>query len=350
MAPFCTDREEKGPMKQITLLALGIIALLLTGCVSWQRPTAPEAFGLRQVAEIPLPGSTSRWDYESLDPSTGRLFIAHLGGSSVTVFDTKSQQVITDITGIASVHGVLAVPQLQRVYATATGDNQVVTIDAQTLQVLARTEGGTYPDGLAYDPDDDKVFVSDEFGSTVTVISARTNQRTATIMMGGEVGNTQYDAIGKQVFSAVQTRNQLVAIDPATEQVNARYDLPGCKHAHGLLIDAPNRVAFIACDENATMVVFDLRLMRITATVSVGDMPDVLALDEGLHRLYVAAESGDLAVFNEQGGTLIKVTQGVIAPGAHVIAVDARTHRVYLPLENIGGYPALRILEPASGG
>jgi hypothetical protein len=127
-------------MKRHTfLLIVATAALLLAGCSRGQQAAPPDALGLRQVAEVPLPGSTSRWDYASLDPSTGRLYLAHLGGSSVTVFDTKNQQVVTDITGIASAHGVIAVPQLKRVYATATGDNQVVAIDTQSLQILGRT-------------------------------------------------------------------------------------------------------------------------------------------------------------------------------------------------------------------
>jgi len=337
-------------MKRRAFLLIAMtVALLLAACSRGQQATPPDALGLRQIADVPLPGSMSRWDYASLDPSTGRLYLAHLGGSSVTVFDTKSQQVVTDITGIASAHGVIAVPQLKRVYATATGDNQVVAIDAQTLQILARTDGGNYPDGLAYDPDDGKVFVSDESGGTVTVVSTETNRRTATIDLGGEVGNTQYDTVGKRIFSVVQTRNQLVAIDPVTNQVTSRSDLPGCKHAHGLALDDANRLAFIACDENATLVIFDLRTMQITGTQTVGDTPDVLAFDDGLHRLYVAAESGVLAIFDEHGTTLTKVGQGMIARRAHVIAVDAATHRIYLPLEDNGGRPTLRILEPTTG-
>jgi YVTN family beta-propeller protein len=337
-------------MKRHTfLLIIAMAALLLVGCSRGQQAAPPDALGLRQVAEVPLPGSTSRWDYASLDPSTGRLYLAHLGGSSVTVFDTKSQQVVADITGIASAHGVISIPQLKRVYATATGDNQVVAIDTQSLQILGRTEGGDYPDGLAYDPDDGKVFVSDESGGTVTVVGTDTNRRIATIDLGGEVGNTQYDTVGKHIFSAVQTRNQLVAIDPGSNQVASRSDLPGCKHAHGLLIDAPSRLAFIACDENATLVTFDLRTMQTTGIQTVGDTPDVLAFDEGLHRLYVAAESGVLAIFDEHGTALTKVGQGMVASRAHVVAVDAATHRIYLPLEDVGGHPALRILAPSSG-
>jgi len=336
-------------MRRAMFPLLGLVAaLLLASCSRSQSAVPTDALGLRQLAEIPLPGDMSRWDYQSLDPTTGRLYLAHLGASSVTVFDTGSQQVLATIGDIADVHGVLAVPQLGRVFATATGVNQVAVIDMQTLQVVARVDSGRYPDGLAYDPDDGAIFVSDEAGGTVSVVSTATNQRGATIALGGEVGNTQYDPVARRILAAGQGRDELVAIDPGTNQIAGRSALPGCKHAHGLALDAPNRLAFVACDANATVLVVDLRSMQVTGAQSVGERPDVLAFDAGLRRLYIAAESGTVAIFEEQGTTLAKVSQGLIAPSAHSVAVDPRTHRLYFPLESSNGHPVLRIYEPVA--
>jgi hypothetical protein len=50
------------------------------------------------------------------------------------------------------VHGVIAVPQLRRVYASATDAREVITLDSRTGKVIARAPAGQYPDGLAYDP------------------------------------------------------------------------------------------------------------------------------------------------------------------------------------------------------
>ena len=55
--------------------------------------------------------------------------------------------------------------------------------------------------------------------------------------MGGEVGNTQYDPMSHLIYACVQTRDELVAIDPKTDQITARYATPGGRHPHGLLID-----------------------------------------------------------------------------------------------------------------
>jgi hypothetical protein len=116
----------------------------------------------------------------------------------------------------------------------------------------------------------------------------------------------------------------------------------GCRD-HSLLIDAPHRLAFIACDGNARLLVFDLASLRVTSVQTVGNSPDVLAFDSSMQRLYVAAESGIVAVFDERRRTLHKVAEGFVAAEAHVIAVDPRTHRLYLPLEDVDGKPVLRV-------
>jgi len=239
---------------------------------------------------------------------------------------------------------VLAVPALGRVYASATDDNQVAVIDERTLRVIARIPGGDYPDGLADDPVAHTIFVSDETGGTDTVIDTRTNRRVATIPLDGEAGNTQYDPVSGRMVVDVQTRDELVAIDPKTTRIVAHYALPpSCQHDHGLLIDAPRRLAFIACDGNATLLVFDLRAAHVTAVQSVGADPDVLAFDTAARRLYVATESGSVSVFDERGRMVRKVAEGFVATEAHVIAVDPRTHRLYLPLQDVNGRPVLRV-------
>src|SRR5919202_1466523 len=81
------------------------------------RANAQGALPLEKVADVQLPGGTSRFDYQSLDSESGRLYIAHLGADLMTVFDTNSQVVVGDVTGLKHVHGVLAVPELHRVYA-----------------------------------------------------------------------------------------------------------------------------------------------------------------------------------------------------------------------------------------
>jgi DNA-binding beta-propeller fold protein YncE len=286
---------------------------------------------LREVARIPLPGPANRFDYTSLDPTTNSLWISHMNASQLLEFDVRTRKVIRTISA-PGVHGVIAVPTLARVYASATDAHEVLTIDSKTGTVLAHAPAGDYPDGLAYDPVERHIFISDESGGVETVINA-SGSRIATITLGGEAGNVQYNAASRRILVDVQTRNDIAVIDPRTNKIVRRIELSGCSNDHGLLIDSSRRLAFVACDQSATLLTLDLDTMKIIRSASVGASPDVLAFDTSLQRLYVAAESGVVAVFAESTHGIRKLGQAFVAREAHTVAVDPRTHLVYFPLE-----------------
>jgi YVTN family beta-propeller protein len=327
-----------------------ILALAAAMPVCSQAGNPASRFPLTTVVDVPRPGHATRWDYASLDAKRHHLFLAHLGDSTVVVFDTAQRKVIATIPGVSHVHGVLYVPQLDRVYASATGTNGVVAIDAMAFKVIARMPGGDYPDGMAYAPDVHKLYISDEHGGTDTVIDVRSNKRIATIPLGGEVGNTQYDPVSRHIFSNAQTRDQLVEIDPATDKVVARIYLPGAKGNHGLYIDAPARLAFIACEGNNKLLVLDLTNRKVLAAFDVARDPDVLAFDPALDWLYVAGESGQISVFKIRGQTVSALGIARLGPHAHVVAVDPITHEAFFPLEPARGKPMLRITRPKPEG
>lgn len=303
--------------------------------------TAGDGLPLRTVANVELPGPSNRFDYASIDPTTGRLWIAHMDAGRLLAFDVRHRRVVQAVKA-SGVHGVLAVPQVHRVYASATDDHEMLTIDSRTGRVLRRAPAGVYPDGLAYDPIDREVYVSDESGGVESVFD-RSGARIATVELGGEAGNVQFDPVARRILVDMQTRDEVAMIDPRSHSVVRRIHLAGCDHPHGLYVDAPSGLGFVACDGNARLVTIDLRRLRATDTQTVGSSPDVLAFDPGVRWLYVAAESGVVAVVAERGRRLVKLGQAMLADEAHTVAVDPRTHLVYFPLEN---GPVLRMLAP----
>src|SRR6266545_218623 len=136
------------------VVAAGVVALLgLAGAGALTRrgshpPNVP--LPLRTVAQMTLPAPSTRFDYADLDPATHRLFLAQLGASRLLEIDTTTRQVVRITAGLASVHGVIVVPSLHRVFATATGTNQLVALDESNGAEIFRTTTGDYPDGLAY--------------------------------------------------------------------------------------------------------------------------------------------------------------------------------------------------------
>src|ERR1017187_2724400 len=106
--------------------------VFLGACSAQSRDAGKEKSGsqvLQLVADVPLPGPAVRFDYQSLDSENGRLYIAHMNADQLVVFDTQRHQVIANLDGFKRVHGVLAVPALNRVFASVTGGPRVQTFE-----------------------------------------------------------------------------------------------------------------------------------------------------------------------------------------------------------------------------
>ena len=331
-------------MKTIPIGVLLCISLL-TAC-SQQIPfkQRSEKLGLEFVTDVPLTGGTTRFDYQSINEVNRRLYIAHMGSDLITVLDIDSLKLIKDIPGTPNVHGVIAVPEMQRVFASATGKDQVAVIDENSLEIIAKVSVGDYPDGLAYAPTQKRVFISDELGKTVSVIDAINNKLLKKISIGGEVGNTHYDSISGLIFSADQSNNQLVAIDPQQMKITRRYDLPACRGAHGFYIDEQTHYALITGEDNASFVALDLTSGKIIAQDKVGRSPDVLAFDKEKHLLFVSSESGTVSVFKVVRDNIGKTGESFFYSGAHTVSIDQKTHRIFFPLTNVDGKPVLRVM------
>jgi len=339
------DRADREIMRGTTLSTLFLCLSFMTACsqgLTFEQRA--EKLGLEFVTDVPLTGGATRFDYQSINVSNRRLYMAHMGSDMITVFEIDSGKVIKDILEMPNVHGVIAVPELQRAYVSVTGKDEVAVIDENSLQIIANVAVGDYPDGLAYAPNQKRVFISDEHGKTVSVIDATNNKLLKKIEIGGEVGNTHYDSISELIYSADQSHNQLVAIDPQQLKVIRRYDLPTCRGAHGFYIDEQTHYALITGEQNASFVALDLTSGEIVATNKVGRSPDVLAFDKQKHLLFVSSESGTVSVFKVEKGNVRKTGETFFYSGAHTVSIDQKTHLIFFPLENMDGEPVLRVM------
>jgi DNA-binding beta-propeller fold protein YncE len=319
------------------------MALAAISCAAQSSSSCANVLDL--VADVPLTGPAVRFDYQSMDAEHGRLYIAHMNADQLVVFDTAARKVVATLDGFKRVHGVIAVPDSDRVFASATGDHEMIAVDTKTLKIVGKAGPIDYPDGLAFAPGVIRVFVSDEHGAVDAVVDAASRKLIKNIPLGGYAGNTVFDPLSRRILVAVHGVNQLVEIDPAKMEIVARHKLTGVENPHGIALDVSGHLAFIAGEENASLTVFDLESGKQLGVHRVGEDPDVLAYDAGLKLLYVSAESGTVSVFRETGKDVQPIGQCSM-PHAHTVSVDPKTHLVYFPLENVGGKPVLRIMRP----
>ena len=309
---------------------------------------SPPALPLTLVADVPLPGAATRFDYQWIDPAARRLYVAHLGDGALVVLDLDAQRVVREVPGIPSVHGVVAAPSEHVVIATATAAKALVVIDDRSFQVKARIAAGEYPNGLAFDPASGRAFVSNNAGHGIGVVDVRAEKALPGIDIGGGAGNTQFDLVTGHVLAAVHGSPVIVDIDPQKAQIAGRIALHDVTSCHGLVVASARRLAFAACrGAGPTLAVVDLAARVQTHALPLPSGIDVLAFDDGLGRLYAASENGTVAVFRVAGdGSVAEMAHAFLAPNAHSVAVDPATHRVYFPLENVDGKPVLRVMAP----
>ena len=179
------------------------------------------------------------------------------------------------------------------------------------------------------------------------MIDADTGAVRATVPLGGEVGNVVYDTFLDQMVVAVQGRNDLAVIDPVSFTVTERIPTPGCDHPHGQALDVTDQVMFVGCEANATMVTVDLANRNVIDHHGVGETPDVLAYDPGANRVYVAAESGWVSIFDHDHGHLTVRGSAIWPMGrTHWLWTPRRTTATFRSPRITTAHPVLREYEP----
>jgi DNA-binding beta-propeller fold protein YncE len=327
-----------------------IFAIAIAACGGASNPGPGSSTGLlTSVADVPLPGGSTRFDYQDLDPANGQLVVAHMNNNSVLILDLATGSVKKELPNIPTPRGVAFAPDIHTIFVTSTPAH-LVLIDSVTLAEITRVGTGTGPDGDAWDPVDKIVGVSDQGDGALSLIANGGQGTRRQVPLGSETGNVIFDASRGQFWITVvkaDPPDQLVEVDPKAGTVTTSIALPGCEGAHGLRLHPDNQSAFIACENNNTIARVDLGGAHAVATAASGSGPDVLSIDANLGWLYVAAESGDLTVIDiNQPGVVVA---GRDHPGAaaHTVAADPATHRVFFPLPSgPNGTPILRIMKP----
>jgi DNA-binding beta-propeller fold protein YncE len=312
----------------------------------------PRAIGklpLTLVSEMPLPGGSTRFDYQDIDPGTGHLVLTHMNDGSVVVAELKDGSVLKELKGIPVARGVVAADDVGLLFVTSSPD-QLVLIDNTSLVEIKRVTTGRGPDGVAWDTTHKMVGVSDQQDGALSILGDSGSGVRNQVKLGTETGNVVYDAARGWFWITVvgpSPPDRLVAVDPTTAKVTSTLPLPGCDGAHGLRIHPDGRSALVACEGNDTLARVDLDGAHAVSTAKTGSSPDVLAIDPGLGWLYVAAESGDLTVFDLQKPGVVLVGHDHPGDHTHTVAVDPATHRVFFPvLFGPTATPVLRIMQP----
>lgn len=328
-------------MKRKYSLYLGLIVLTASTAISAQ----PRPHTLKKVAVFDLPGpGGKRFDYLTITPDRHYLLSTHLAAGQMYVIDLGTNKVMATITDTPGAEGVEYVPELKKAYTSNAYDNTIGVVDMKQMRVVEKLPTEAKPDGSAYAAPFHKLYVSDERGKAEAIVDVRIDKIVKTIHFDSETGMPQYDPVARKVYVNLQDKNIFAVIDPATDEVIARYPVGGCEGNHGMTLDPEHHRAFLVCEGNDRMAVFNLDTHQTIALLPVAGGPDVIKFDPGLKRIYVACYSGAISVFQMDGPDHYrKLEDFPTQKKVHSLAVDAETHRVYAPEQEADGKPVARM-------
>src|SRR5438552_2412780 len=301
---------------------------------------------LKKITAFDLPGSPGkRFDYLTIDEDDHYLISAHLAAGQTYVIDLGTNKVVAVITSTPGVEGVEYVPELKKFYTSNAGDNTIGVVDLKQMKVIKKLKTEAKPDGSTYAAPFRKLYVSDERGKAEAIVDVQKDEIVGTLHFDSETGMPQYDPIARKLYVNLQDQNIFAVIDPETDKVVGRYSVGKCKGNHGMTLDPERHRAFLACEENNLMTVFDLDKHAPIAFLPLADGPDVIKFDAGLGRIYVACYSGAISVFHQDDpGHYRKLEDFPVQHAVHSLAVEPKTHRVYTPEQEEDGKPVARMV------
>jgi YVTN family beta-propeller protein len=327
-------------MMKRSMVYLSCLIILLTG-LNLRGQNINSEYSI--VNKIHLQGDGG-WDYLTVDEAGARLFISH--GTMVQVLDLKTGQLAGTINETPGVHGIAIAQDLNKAFISEGRAASVKIINLQTLAVIADVKiTGQNPDAIMYDQFSKKVFVFNGGSSNATVLDAATNEVTATIALEGKPEFPASDGNGK-IYINIEDKSLISVIDVRSMKVEKSWPIAPGEEASGLALDNETHRLFAVCS-NKLMVVVDALDGHVVTTLPIGSGCDGVKFDPVMKRAYSSNGEGTMTVVQELNKDSFKVVENVTTlPGARTLAVDIKTHHIYMPTAEYGPAPAATAENP----
>jgi DNA-binding beta-propeller fold protein YncE len=279
-----------------------------------------------------IPGPDGPYDYIAVDSERQRVFVARKFG--VTAVDLEKKTVTRKLVGADDASAVLLIPGTNLMLSTEYGGKTAVLFDRETGKVKNRVKVGKAPDAAAYDPASQLVFVMNTKSNDTTLVSIENGkaQAVATIPLGGRPESAVADGNGL-VYVNIEDGAEVAVIDSKDRKVTKRLKLEGCVEPTGIAYDAASGTIISAC-HNSIARLLDARTGNSRGAVKIGNDADGAIFDSERRLAWIPAADGTLTWFRlETTGRVTIVDSVKTEPGARTAALDAKSGRVYLPVQ-----------------
>jgi DNA-binding beta-propeller fold protein YncE len=320
------------------LLGLAALALLSTLAVPNSRAEGP----YKLIKEIPI-GGEGGWDYLSVDQDARRLYVSH--ATKVVVIDIDKDAVVGEIADTPGVHGIAIAPKLGLGFTSNGRENKASIFDLKTLKTNSKVDTGENPDAILYNEGQQEVYTFNGRGNSATVFDAKTGNVVATIPLPGKPEFARCSVRARRIYVNIEDKSEVAVINTRTHKVVNTWPLAPGEEPSGLALDAEHQRLFLGCG-NKLMVMMDSTNGKVVASVPIGQGVDATKFDPGTQLAFCSCGDGTVTIAHEDSPDKLTVVQTLkTEPRAKTMALDIKTHRIYLASAKFGAAP-----EQPSGG
>jgi hypothetical protein len=310
---------------------LALSACCLHPISAMAAPSAPSAPSEIQplVAEKPivLIGKAGNFDFMGSDPSTGRILAAHKGARTLEIIEISNGMPLKAIE-VGDAQGV-AVDLVGHRYFTGNDSAQsIVIVDSKSLTKTAEIKVDGPVDAIEFDSKNGYLYAAKDDGESLWVLDTKVNKVIGSVVIPGIPEVMQYDVATNRLYLNIKNKNLVVRINPSTNKVDATWSTLPAVSPHGLALDVKHGYVLVA-GGNGKLVAIDLKSGKNIATADISAGVDQIAFDSELDFVY-SASKGYISVTKVKGGSLVPVGNVPSPKGAHTIAVDAKSHEVWV--------------------
>jgi YVTN family beta-propeller protein len=280
------------------------------------------------ITEIPI-GGEGGWDILTIDSVASRLYLSH--ATKVVVVDLNTNTVAGEVADTPGVHAFLPVPEVRRGFSSNGKESRSSVVDLTTLKTVSKIDTGPNPDAIVYEPRHGEVYVFNHTGNSVTVINSKAATVSATIPLGGSPEFAAVDEAAGRIYCNIEDKSEVAVIDVDKHEVVAHWSLAPGEEPSGIALDATHHRLFSGC-HNKMMVMLDTESGKVVDTVPIGAGVDGCAFyDEG-QLAFASCGDGTTTIAREVAPGKLTVIQSLKTEhGARTMALDPKTHRIYLP-------------------
>jgi YVTN family beta-propeller protein len=317
---------------------LAVVCLALSAALLGQ-----ENPGYKVLQKVTV-GGEGGWDYLIVDAAARRLYVTR--GTHVMVLDADTLKPVGEIPNTSGVHGVALAPELSRGFTSNGRASSITIFDSKTLAPIEEVKiAGQNPDAILYDPATKRVFAFNGRSADATVLDAATGKVAGTIPLGGKPEFATTDLEG-HVYVNIEDKSEVLALDPRAMTVAQRWPLAPCEEPSGMAIDRAHKRLFVGCGTKM-MAMVDAATGTVLSTAAIGVGVDANGFDSGTGLAFSSNGEGTLTIAKEDPpGKLAVVANVATQRGARTMALDEKTHRVFLVTSEFGPPPSPTAEQP----